>query len=137
MRFISATDSAEQKSYVTSKNAFKYEHKCSCLLFHQLDSLEKERANLATLCEDLRLSHQQKMENTQDMETSPERAADSFIQSDPKEAGGTGFDTLRRSGSYLLSHSQSCFRVSPLLFLSGLLNFGRTLGVFSSPTCRI
>lgn len=69
-----------------------------CVLRHQLDSLEGERANLASQCEELRLSLQQQRENAQKGSTTSDRVTDSSAQTDPEEAGGTNSssDTSRR-----------------------------------------
>ncbi|XP_076603728.1 MORC family CW-type zinc finger protein 3a isoform X2 [Chaetodon auriga] len=52
----------------------------------QLTSVEEERANLASQCEELRMSLQQQREEGS---TTPHRAADSSVQSDRAAAGGT------------------------------------------------
>lgn len=82
------------------------------MLYHQLDSLEEERANLASQCEELRLSlQQQRGKNAHEVNTTPQGATDSSVQTDPEEAGGTAdsgtdssSDLLRRLDSYMLSH---------------------------------
>lgn len=62
-----------------------------------MDSLERERANLASQCEELRLSLQQPRE-IQGGSTASDRATDYSAQTDPEEAGGTdsSSDTSRR-----------------------------------------
>ncbi|XP_054471050.1 MORC family CW-type zinc finger protein 3-like isoform X2 [Anoplopoma fimbria] len=55
----------------------------------KLDSMEVERANLASECQELRLSLQQERENAQEGSTTPHRTTDSTIQTDPEEALAT------------------------------------------------
>ncbi|XP_035532911.1 MORC family CW-type zinc finger protein 3a [Morone saxatilis] len=68
----------------------------------QVDSLEEERANLASQCEELRLSLQQQRENAQKGSTTPHRATDSTAQTDPEEAGGTGMDSSSNTSRSLI-----------------------------------
>lgn len=74
-----------------------------CVLYHQLDSLEEERANLASECEELKLSLQHQKENAQEGNATPLRSTDSSVKTDPEGAGATkdpgtdsSSDTLRR-----------------------------------------
>ncbi|XP_039674451.1 MORC family CW-type zinc finger protein 3a isoform X1 [Perca fluviatilis] len=55
----------------------------------QLNSLEEEKANLASQCEELRLSLQQQREKAQERSPTQHRVTDSTVQTDPEEAGGT------------------------------------------------
>lgn len=70
------------------------------MLYHQLDSLEEERATLASQCEELKLSLQQQRENAQG---TSQRVTASSVQTDPEETGGAAdsgtdstSDTLKR-----------------------------------------
>ncbi|XP_070694062.1 MORC family CW-type zinc finger protein 3a [Pempheris klunzingeri] len=65
----------------------------------QLDSLEEERANLASQCEELRLSLQQQRENAQEGSTTPHSVTVSSVQTDIEEAGGTA-DSGTRSDKH-------------------------------------
>ncbi|XP_035860319.1 MORC family CW-type zinc finger protein 3a isoform X2 [Sander lucioperca] len=55
----------------------------------QLNSLEEEKANLASQCEELRLSLQQQRESAKERSPPQHRVTDSTVQTDPEEAGGT------------------------------------------------
>ena len=79
------------------------------VLRHQLERHEEERAeektNLTSKCEKLQLSQlqQQKRETAEEGGTTPHRAAESTVQTDPEEAGATAnsgtdssSDTTRR-----------------------------------------
>nr|XP_046260052.1 MORC family CW-type zinc finger protein 3a [Scatophagus argus] len=70
----------------------------------QLDSLEEERTNLATRCEELKLSLQQQRENTEIGSTTPHRATDSSGHTDPDraEASSKSLIELRQSIGRLL-----------------------------------
>lgn len=59
------------------------------VLLRQLDSLEEERADLASQCEELRLRLQQQRENAQEGSTASLRATDSSVQTDPENAERT------------------------------------------------
>ena len=85
-----------------------------CVLCHQLDSLEEERATLAAKCEELRLSLQQK-ENTQEGSRAPQWATDSSAQADTEEDEGTAVtgtdstsDTFRRLDSWKITPLTCC-----------------------------
>ncbi|XP_029315454.1 MORC family CW-type zinc finger protein 3a isoform X2 [Cottoperca gobio] len=54
----------------------------------QLTSLEEEKANLASQCDELRLSQQQQRENAQERSTTPHGATGS-TEGDPQEEGAT------------------------------------------------
>lgn len=56
------------------------------MLYDQLDSLEDEKANLASQCEELRLRLQQQRENREEGSTTPSRTTDSFVRTDPENA---------------------------------------------------
>ncbi|XP_056281768.1 MORC family CW-type zinc finger protein 3a isoform X2 [Pseudoliparis swirei] len=58
-------------------------------LHTRLDGLEEEKANLASECEELRLSLQQEREKAQRGSTRPHRDADSTDPTDPEEAAAT------------------------------------------------
>ncbi|XP_032386265.1 MORC family CW-type zinc finger protein 3a isoform X2 [Etheostoma spectabile] len=55
----------------------------------QLNSLEVEKVNLASQCEELRLSLQQQRENAQERSPTQHIVTDCTVQTDPEEAGGT------------------------------------------------
>ncbi|XP_078118165.1 MORC family CW-type zinc finger protein 3a isoform X2 [Sander vitreus] len=55
----------------------------------QLNSLEEEKANLASQCEELRLSLQQQRESAKERNPPQHRVTDSTVQTDPEEAGET------------------------------------------------
>uniref|UniRef100_A0A3Q3XNU6 Uncharacterized protein n=1 Tax=Mola mola TaxID=94237 RepID=A0A3Q3XNU6_MOLML len=71
------------------------------VLLRQLNSLEEERADLASQCEELRLRLQQQRENAQERSTASLRATDSSVQTDPENAERT----LRQNiGRLLVTH---------------------------------
>lgn len=135
------------------------------LLFHchhQLDSLEEERANLASQCEELRLSlqqlQQQQREKAQEESTRQQKITDSSAQTDPEEVGETsasGTDSISDRSRldhfpftlYELSLSdkvrnpteQQCKSdfSSVCLFPLVWLSSGTTSGAFSSTTCLL
>ncbi|KAF3843168.1 hypothetical protein F7725_002017 [Dissostichus mawsoni] len=73
-------------------------------LMRQLDERqkEKEKANLVSQWEEFRLSLQQEKDNAQESSTTPHRASDSTVQTDPEEAGEAS-----TSGTQSSSHSSS------------------------------
>ncbi|XP_033984640.1 MORC family CW-type zinc finger protein 3a isoform X2 [Trematomus bernacchii] len=68
----------------------------------QLTSLDEEKANLVSQWEEFRLSLQQEKDNAQESSTTPHRASDSTVHTDPEEAGEAS-----TSGTHSSSHSSS------------------------------
>ncbi|KAK1902861.1 MORC family CW-type zinc finger protein 3 [Dissostichus eleginoides] len=68
----------------------------------QLTSLEEEKANLVSKWEEFRVSLEQEKDNAQESSTTPHRASDSTVQTDPEEAGEAS-----TSGTQSSSHSSS------------------------------
>lgn len=84
---------------------------------HQLESLEEERANLTSQCEELRLSLQQQRENAREGSATSRTAINCSVQTDPEEAGGTDtrLDCWKKSFPLMLYELSLCHLTKPFV----------------------
>ncbi|XP_070770954.1 MORC family CW-type zinc finger protein 3a [Enoplosus armatus] len=81
----------------------------------QLDSVEKQRAILASQCEELKLQLQQQRERAREGSATPRRVTDSSVQTDPNEAGGIAVSVTDSSSDWFKSLIELRHNVGRLL----------------------